>query len=125
MGLGYIGLPTAALMAKTGHDVIGVDVNPKAVDTINAGKIHIIENGLEALVSEVVKAGKLKAQLKPVEADAFIIAVPTPVQLALGFVLLVGAVATVAFSVILTQYIGVGQGLFYLEIKDTQELERN
>lgn len=80
MGLGYIGLPTAALMAKTGHDVIGVDVNPKAVDTINAGKIHIIENGLEALVSEVVKAGKLKAQLKPAEADAFIIAVPTPVH---------------------------------------------
>ena len=80
MGLGYIGLPTAALMAKNGHDVIGVDVNPKAVDTINAGKIHIIENGLEALVSEVVKAGKLKAQLKPVEADAFIIAVPTPVH---------------------------------------------
>lgn len=80
MGLGYIGLPTAALMAKNGHDVIGVDVNPKAVDTINAGKIHIIENGLEALVSEVVKAGKLKAQLKPAEADAFIIAVPTPVH---------------------------------------------
>ena len=80
MGLGYIGLPTAALMAKNGHDVVGVDVNPKAVDTINAGKIHIIENGLEALVSEVVKAGKLKAQLKPAEADAFIIAVPTPVH---------------------------------------------
>ena len=80
MGLGYIGLPTAALMAKNGHDVIGVDVNRKAVDTINAGKIHIIENGLEALVSEVVKAGKLKAQLKPAEADAFIIAVPTPVH---------------------------------------------
>ena len=80
MGLGYIGLPTAALMAKHGHDVVGVDVNRKAVDTINAGKIHIIENGLEALVSEVVKAGKLKAQLKPAEADAFIIAVPTPVH---------------------------------------------
>lgn len=80
VGLGYIGLPTAALMAKNGHDVIGVDVNQKTVDTINAGKIHIIETGLEALVSEVVKAGKLKAQLKPAEADAFIIAVPTPVH---------------------------------------------
>lgn len=56
---------------------------------------------------------------------AALTAVPTPVQLALGFVLLVGVVATVAFSVILTQYIGVGQGLFYLEIKDTQEQERN
>ena len=80
MGMGYIGLPTAALMAKNGHDVIGVDVNQKAVDTINAGHIHIIENGLEDLVSEVVKAGSLKAQLKPVEADAYIIAVPTPVH---------------------------------------------
>ena len=80
MGMGYIGLPTAALMAKNGHDVIGVDVNAKTVDTINAGHIHIIENGLEDLVSEVVKAGKLKAQLTPVEADAFIIAVPTPVH---------------------------------------------
>ena len=80
MGLGYIGLPTAALMAKNGHEVVGVDVNQKAVDTINAGKIHIIENGLEALVHEVVGTGKLKAQMKPAEADAFIIAVPTPVH---------------------------------------------
>lgn len=80
MGLGYIGLPTAALMAKNGHDVVGVDVNQKAVDMINAGKIHIIENGLEALVHEVVGAGRLKAQMKPAEADAFIIAVPTPVH---------------------------------------------
>ena len=80
VGLGYIGLPTAALMAKAGHDIVGVDVNKKAVDTINAGHIHIIENGLEALVKEVVEAGKLKAQTSPCEADAFIIAVPTPVH---------------------------------------------
>ena len=80
VGLGYIGLPTAALMAKAGHDVIGVDVNKKAVDTINAGRIHIIENGLEDLVKEVVEAGKLKAQAYPCAADAFIIAVPTPVH---------------------------------------------
>ncbi|MBQ3289942.1 MAG: UDP-N-acetyl-D-mannosamine dehydrogenase [Kiritimatiellae bacterium] len=80
VGLGYIGLPTAALMAKAGHDVIGVDVNKKAVDTINAGHIHIIENGLEELVRDVVEAGKLKAQTLPCEADAFIIAVPTPVH---------------------------------------------
>ncbi len=80
VGLGYIGLPTAALMAKNGHEVVGVDVNAKAVDTINAGKIHIIENGLEALVSEVVSLGRLRAQSRPCEADAFIIAVPTPVH---------------------------------------------
>lgn len=80
VGLGYIGLPTAALMAKAGHEVIGVDVNRKAVDTINAGRIHIIENGLEALVREVVENGSLKAQLSPCEADAFIVAVPTPVH---------------------------------------------
>lgn len=80
VGLGYIGLPTAALMAKAGHEVVGVDVNRKAVDTINAGHIHIIENGLEALVKEVVEAGALRAQVSPCEADAFIIAVPTPVH---------------------------------------------
>ncbi|MBR2837867.1 MAG: UDP-N-acetyl-D-mannosamine dehydrogenase [Kiritimatiellae bacterium] len=80
VGLGYIGLPTAALMAKAGHDVIGVDVNEKAVGTINAGHIHIIENGLEALVKEVVDSGRLRAQTSPCEADAFIIAVPTPVH---------------------------------------------
>ena len=80
VGLGYIGLPTAALMAKAGHDVVGVDVNKKAVDTINAGHIHIIENGLEELVRDVVEAGKLKAQTLPCEAEAFIIAVPTPVH---------------------------------------------
>ena len=80
IGLGYIGLPTAALMARAGHDVIGVDVNKKAVDTINAGHIHIIENGLEDLVREVVGKEKLKAQTVPCEADAFILAVPTPVH---------------------------------------------
>ena len=80
VGLGYIGLPTAALMAKAGHDVVGVDVNEKAVDTINAGHIHIIENGLEELVRDVVEAGKLRAQTLPCEAEAFIIAVPTPVH---------------------------------------------
>lgn len=80
VGLGYIGLPTAALMAKAGHEVVGVDVNQKAVDTINAGHIHIIENGLEDLVKEVVESGALKAQMTPCEADAFIVAVPTPVH---------------------------------------------
>lgn len=80
MGLGYIGLPTGALMAKHGHTVVGVDVNPKAVKMINQGKIHIIENGLGELVKEVVEKGALIAQEVPCEADAFIIAVPTPVH---------------------------------------------
>ncbi len=80
IGMGYIGLPTAALMAKAGHEVIGVDVKQKAVDTINAGHIHIIESGLEDLVREVVAKGALKAQTSPLEADAFILAVPTPVH---------------------------------------------
>ena len=80
IGLGYIGLPTAALMAKAGHDVIGVDVNKKTVETINAGHIRIVENGLEELVKAVVSAGKLKARSTPCEADAFILAVPTPVH---------------------------------------------
>lgn len=80
IGLGYIGLPTAALMAKHGHQVTGVDVNPRAVETINAGRIHIIENGLGDLVAEVVGEGALRAQTEPCNADAFIIAVPTPVH---------------------------------------------
>ena len=67
-------------MAKAGHEVVGVDVNQNAVDTINAGHIHIIENGLEELVKEVVSKGSLRAQTVPCEADAFIVAVPTPVH---------------------------------------------
>lgn len=67
-------------MAKAGHEVVGVDVNKNAVDTINAGHIHIIENGLEELVKEVVSKGSLRAQTVPCEADAFIVAVPTPVH---------------------------------------------
>lgn len=78
MGLGYIGLPTAAVAASKGIDVIGVDVNPEVVETINQGKIHIIEPDLDKVVKEVVEKKKLKAQLKPEEADAFFIVVPTP-----------------------------------------------
>ncbi len=78
IGLGYIGLPTAALLANRGYDVHGVDVVPSTVDIINNGNIHIVEPGLDAFVSSAVKSGKLKADLKPVEADVFIIAVPTP-----------------------------------------------
>ena len=80
IGLGYIGLPTASLMAKAGHDVVGVDVNKKVVDTISAGHIHIIETGLEDLVKDVISSGKLRVQTSPCKADAFILAVPTPVH---------------------------------------------
>lgn len=78
IGLGYIGLPTAAVLASRGVHVIGVDTNQHAVDTINQGRIHIVEPDLEALVHEVVRTGKLRATTKPEAADAFLIAVPTP-----------------------------------------------
>lgn len=78
MGLGYIGLPTAALIASKGANIVGVDINQDTVDIINQGKIHIVESGLESLVKKVVAAGNFRATTKPVEADAYLIAVPTP-----------------------------------------------
>lgn len=78
MGLGYIGLPTAALIAGNKTVVNGVDVNPKVVDTINQGKVHIVEPDLEEAVSKAVKDGFLKASLAPEEGDAYLIVVPTP-----------------------------------------------
>ena len=78
MGLGYIGLPTAALIASKGVNVTGVDISQKVVNTINEGKIHIVEPDLDGLVHHVVKEGLLKAATKPVEADVYLIAVPTP-----------------------------------------------
>lgn len=78
IGLGYIGLPTAALLANRGYDVHGVDVVQSTVNTINAGKIHIVEPELDTFVKSAVNSGKLKASLKPDFADIFIIAVPTP-----------------------------------------------
>lgn len=78
IGLGYIGLPTAAVLASRGINVIGLDINQHAVDTINQGRIHIVEPDLEALVHEVVRTGRLRATTKPEAADAFLIAVPTP-----------------------------------------------
>lgn len=77
-GLGYIGLPTAAMFAHHGANVVGVDVNPHAVETINQGKIHIVEPGLEEIVKKAVDNNKLKASLTPVHSDAYLIAVPTP-----------------------------------------------
>ena len=77
-GLGYIGLPTATMFANHGAHVIGLDVNQHAIDTINQGKIHIVEPGLEEIVKKVVESGHLKASLIAEPADAFLIAVPTP-----------------------------------------------
>jgi UDP-N-acetyl-D-mannosaminuronic acid dehydrogenase len=78
VGLGYIGLPTAAMFASRKIKVIGVDVNQHAVDTINRGEIHIVEPELDMLVHTAVTEGYLKAVTSPEPADAFLIAVPTP-----------------------------------------------
>ncbi|WP_318447875.1 UDP-N-acetyl-D-mannosamine dehydrogenase [Photobacterium leiognathi] len=78
IGLGYIGLPTAAMFASRKKKVIGIDVNQHAVDTINQGKIHIIEPDLDMIVSAAVTEDYLKASTAPEPADAFLIAVPTP-----------------------------------------------
>jgi UDP-N-acetyl-D-mannosaminuronic acid dehydrogenase len=78
VGLGYIGLPTAAVFASRGVPVVGVDVNARAVERINRGETHIVEPGLEALVSQVVAAGTLRATTTIESGDAFILAVPTP-----------------------------------------------
>ncbi len=78
IGLGYIGLPTAAVIASRGVEVIGVDISQHAVDTINQGKIHIVEPDLDMLVQSAVTTGKLKATIEPEAADVFMIAVPTP-----------------------------------------------
>jgi len=78
IGLGYIGLPTATLFASRKKKVIGVDVSEHAVNTINSGRIHIVEPELDMLVHAAVSEGYLRATLKPEPADAFLIAVPTP-----------------------------------------------
>ncbi|MEH6470746.1 MAG: UDP-N-acetyl-D-mannosamine dehydrogenase [Halopseudomonas sp.] len=78
IGLGYIGLPTAAVLASRGIDVIGVDVTERAVETINRGEVHIVEPDLDIIVKAVVTTGKLRASLVTEPADAFMIAVPTP-----------------------------------------------
>lgn len=78
LGLGYIGLPTAAVAAGHGYEVVGVDVNPAVVETINQGKIHIVEPDLDRIVKDAVQKGNLRAVTKPEPADAFFIVVPTP-----------------------------------------------
>ena len=78
IGLGYIGLPTAALIAGNGTQVHGVDINQSVVDTINAGKIHIVEPSLDTAVANAVAKGYLKAATTPVTANTYLIVVPTP-----------------------------------------------
>lgn len=78
IGLGYIGLPTAIVAADNGVEVVGVDVNPHVVETINKGKIHIVEPGLADLAAKVVNNSWLKAQSEPESSDVFLIVVPTP-----------------------------------------------
>ncbi|QNI75244.1 UDP-N-acetyl-D-mannosamine dehydrogenase [Synechococcus sp. MVIR-18-1] len=78
LGLGYIGLPTAAVLARSGHRVVGVDVNSEVVATVNQGQIHIVEPDLDRAVADAVASAALSAQSTPVPADVFLIAVPTP-----------------------------------------------
>jgi len=78
IGLGYIGLPTSALIASHGTNVLGVDINQSVVDTINEGKIHIVEPDLDKIVSAAVSKGNLKASTKAIPAEVYLIVVPTP-----------------------------------------------
>jgi len=80
IGLGYIGLPTAALLATEGYEVFGVDINPDVVSNLKKGKIHIVEPGLDNLVKSAISSGKLQVSLEPESADIYIICVPTPVH---------------------------------------------
>ncbi len=78
VGLGYIGLPTSIMFAKYGVQVVGVDVNPSVIESLNSGSIHIEEPGLQEAFVEVLEKGTFRASLQPEKADAFIVAVPTP-----------------------------------------------
>ena len=78
MGLGYIGLPTSIMFAKHDVEVVGVDVKPEVIDSLNSGKIHIEEPGLQEALEEVIEKRTFRASLTPEKADAFIISVPTP-----------------------------------------------
>ncbi|WP_243113303.1 nucleotide sugar dehydrogenase [Romboutsia sp. Marseille-P6047] len=80
VGIGYIGLPTAAMFSSYGHKVIGVDINENVVNVLNKGKITITEPGLEEFVKKVVSSGNLSASIVPKESDVFIICVPTPIN---------------------------------------------
>ncbi len=80
LGLGYIGLPTSAALAARGFTIHGVEVNPEVVETINAGRTHIVEPELDLLVRAAVESGRLRAHAEPAQADVFMICVPTPIN---------------------------------------------
>ncbi len=78
LGLGYIGLPTAIISANSGIEVIGVDINPNVVKSLDNGEIHLKEPGLEEMYKKVISNGNLRVSIHPEESDVFIIVVPTP-----------------------------------------------
>ncbi|ETK03038.1 hypothetical protein N425_00625, partial [Tannerella sp. oral taxon BU063 isolate Cell 2] len=78
MGLGYIGFPTAAMLAGKGLTVVGVDINERVVESVNRGETHIVEPGLPEMVGQVVRSGHLRATMQPEEGDVYLIVVPTP-----------------------------------------------
>lgn len=78
VGLGYIGLPTAGLFASRKRKVVGIDINPQVVDTVNQGKVHFVEAELDILIQAAISQGYLQASTAPQPADAFLVAVPTP-----------------------------------------------
>jgi len=80
VGLGYIGLPTASLLANRGYSVLGVDIIPQVVESINKGQLTIAEPGLATFLESAINSGKLRASTQPAEADVFVIAVPTPLS---------------------------------------------
>tara|TARA_B100000900_G_scaffold416139_1_gene449425 strand:+ start:2791 stop:3990 length:1200 start_codon:yes stop_codon:yes gene_type:complete len=80
IGLGYVGLPTAAVLSDSGHDVLGVDINKAVVSSVNQGKIHIFEPNLEEMVNKSVANGKLRASMVPEKSDNYLIVVPTPLD---------------------------------------------
>lgn len=80
IGLGYIGLPTASMLATNGFDVLGVDTDPAVVATVNSGSVHIEEPGLHTVVTAAIRSGNLRAAAKPEPCDAYILAVPTPLS---------------------------------------------
>ncbi|XAM01292.1 UDP-N-acetyl-D-mannosamine dehydrogenase [Phycisphaeraceae bacterium D3-23] len=84
LGMGYIGLPTATILATRGYRVVGVDTDPAVVESLNAGRTHFIEPDLDILVQAAVQTGTLTASAQPVAADIFILCVPTPVTQARG-----------------------------------------
>jgi UDP-N-acetyl-D-mannosaminuronic acid dehydrogenase len=104
LGMGYIGLPTAVVLADAGYSVLGVDIDRQIVDTINRGKIHIIEPGLEEAVHRAVQNRNLIASIRPETADVFIIAVPTPFHS--GYVPNIDYVLSAARSIV--PFVGVG-----------------